>query len=106
MFAYRIKIVISQYKLDEFLESMRSLSPKILEQEECVSHNVYRDADKDNICAVVGEWKTPQAMGRHFQTHEFDVLIGAARVLGETFTINISEVSRTGGLELVEKLHG
>ena len=33
-----------------------------------------------------------------FKTQNFAVLIGAARVLGETFEMNIREVLKTGGL--------
>ena len=106
MIAYRIEIVIRQYKLDEFVESMRSLSPEIRQQQGCLGHNVYRNTDRENICAVVGEWEKRQAMEKHFQTYEFEVLVGAARVLGETFTMKILEVSRTGGLELAKELHG
>jgi hypothetical protein len=36
-------------------------------------------------------------MEKHFQTHDFELIIGAARVLGETFEMNIAEVLETGG---------
>jgi hypothetical protein len=39
-------------------------------------------------------------MEKHFKTQDFEVLIGAARVLGETFEMNIAEVLKTGGFEL------
>jgi len=42
-------------------------------------------------------------MEKHFQTIDFEVLIGAAKVLGETFTMNIAEVSKTGGFELARE---
>ena len=42
-------------------------------------------------------------MEKHFKTHDFEVLIGAARVLGETFEMKIAEVSKTGGLELARE---
>ena len=52
---------------------------------------------------MVGEWKTRQAMEKHFQTNEFELLLGAARVLGETFPMNIAEILETGGIELARK---
>ena len=64
---------------------------------------MYRDSEKENTYCLVGEWKTRQAMQKHFQTHEFEVLIGAARVLGETFEMNIAEVLETGGFKLVRE---
>jgi hypothetical protein len=42
-------------------------------------------------------------MEKHFQTIDFEVLIGATRVLGETFAMNIAEVSKTGGFELARE---
>ena len=100
MFIYQLKIEIKPYKTDEFVSSMRSFLPKICKQKGCLDFNVYQVSDKENIYIVMGEWKTRQTMEKHFQTPEFELLIGAARVLGETFAMNIAEVLKTGGFEL------
>ena len=100
MFIYQLKIEIKPYKTDEFIKSMRSFSSRICKQKDCLDFNVYQDFDKENTCIVVGEWKTRQTMEKHFQTKDFEVLIGAARVLGETFGMSMAEVSKTGGFEL------
>jgi hypothetical protein len=42
-------------------------------------------------------------MEKHFKTQNFEVMIGAARVLGETFEMNIAEVLETGGFELARE---
>ena len=42
-------------------------------------------------------------MEKHFKTQNFEVLIGAARVLGETFEMNIAEGLKTGGFELARE---
>ena len=42
-------------------------------------------------------------MQEHFQTDEFELLIGAARVLGKTFSMKIGEISKTGGFELARE---
>jgi len=65
---------------------------------------VYQDSEKENTYILVGEWKTRQAMEKHFQSNEFELLIGSARVLGETFSMKIAEVSKTGGFELAREL--
>ena len=52
---------------------------------------------------MIGEWKKRKAMEKHFETYEFELLIGAAQVLGETFSMNIAEVSKTGDYELARK---
>ena len=103
MFIYQIKTVIKPYKTDEFIKSMLSFSPKIRKEKGCVGYSVYRDSEKENTYSVVGEWKTRQAMEKHFHSPDFEVLVGAARVLGETFTMHIAETSKTGGFELAKE---
>ena len=104
MFIYQIKIVIKPYKSEEFEPTMRSLSHKFIKEKGCLGYGVYRDCGKDNTYSLIGEWKSRQAMEKHFRTHDFQVLIGATRVLGETFVMNIAEVPKTGGFELARKL--
>jgi len=83
MLTYQLKIEIKPYKPDEFVNSMRSYLHRIRKAKGCVDFSVYQDSDKENTYIVVGEWQTRQAMEKHFQTKEFELLIGAARVLGE-----------------------
>ena len=103
MLTYQIKVEIKPYKPDEFVKSMRSLLSKIRKEKGCIGFNLYRDSDRDNSYIVVGEWKTHQAMEKHFKTQDFEVLIGATRVLCETFAMNIAEVLKTGGFELARE---
>ena len=104
MLFYQIKIVIKQYKTDEFVKSMRSFARRIRKEKGCLGYSVYRDFEKENTYSLVGEWQTRQVMETHFKTLNFEVLIGAARVLGETFEINIAEVQKTGGFKLIEQI--
>ena len=100
---YQIKVDIKPYKTDEFIKSMRSFSHTIRKEKSCLGYSVYRESEKENTYSLVGEWKTHQAMEKHFQTHDFEVLIGAASVLGETFEMNLAEVSKTGSFELARE---
>ena len=102
-FFYQAKIVIKEYKTDEFIECMRSLLPGFRKEKGCLEYCLSRDIEKENTYSTVGEWKTRQAMEKHFQTHDFEVLIGAARVLGETFEMNIAEVLESGGFKLAKE---
>ena len=98
MLFYQMKIVVKQYKTEEFVKSMRSFSRKIRKEKGCLGYSVYRDSDKENTFSVIGKWRTRQAMEKHFKTQNFEVLIGAARVLGETFEIIIADVLASEGL--------
>jgi len=99
-FFYQAKIVVKKYKTDEFAECVRFLLPVFRKEKGCLEYSLCRDIEKENTYSVVGEWKTRKAMEKHFQTHDFEVLIGAARVLGETFEMNIAEVKEKGGYKL------
>jgi quinol monooxygenase YgiN len=89
--------------MDEFVKSMRSFARKIRKEKGCRGYSVYRDFEKENTYSLVGEWRTRKAMETHFKTLNFEVLIGAARVLGETFEMNIAEGLKTGGIELARE---
>ena len=94
-----IKIVVKKYKKEEFLESMQIYQANIRKQPSCLSFNIYHDAEEANTFRLVGEWKSAQAMEKHFKTREFELLLGAAKVLSNTFEIETSEVLHTGNLD-------
>ena len=104
MIHYLIKVVIKQYKDDEFIGTMRTLSKRIREEEGCVRFELYRDMEKDNTFTMVGVWKSQEAMEKHFQGVNYKVMEGAAKVLGENFEIKIAELLAKNGLELVREL--
>ena len=103
MLFYQIKIVIKPHKTDEFIEFMRSSLPGFRKEKGCLGYSLYLDFEKENTYSVVGEWKTRPAMEKHFKTQDFEVMIGAARVLGETFEMNLAEVLETGGFKLARE---
>jgi len=106
MLVYQLKIQIKPYKPDEFVSSMHSYLRSIRKEKGCLDFRICRDSEKKNTFIVVGEWKSRQTMEKHFQTREFELLIGAAKVLGETFEMNIAEVLTSGGIELARKQIG
>ena len=100
---YQIKIIIKPYKTEEFVKSMRSFTRKIRKEKDCLGCSLFRDSEKENTFSVIGKWRTRPAMEKHFKTQNFEVLIGAARVLGDTFEMNIAEVLESGGLKLAKE---
>jgi hypothetical protein len=65
--------------------------------------HLYQDSEKKNMYSLIGEWKTEKGMEKYFHSNEYMLLLGAARVLGETFEINIIEDGETGDLELARE---
>jgi quinol monooxygenase YgiN len=99
-FFYHTKIIVKKYKADEFIGCMRALLSEFRKEKECLSYSLCRDIEKEDTYSVVAEWQTRKAMEKHFQTLDFEVFIGAARVLGDAFEMSISEVKEKGGYKL------
>ena len=103
MFIYVMKIVIKPHKTIEFDDTLRSISRNCLKAKGCLGYSVHKNNEKENTYSVVGEWQTRQAMEKHFKTSDYEVLIGAARVLSENFEMNIAEVMKSGSLEFARE---
>jgi quinol monooxygenase YgiN len=101
---YQINIVVKKYKIDEFVDSLRSLLSGFRKEKGCVDCCVYQDFDEEHTFCIVAEWETHEAMQQHFLTQKFEVLVGAARVLGETFEMIMAEVLESGGFEISTKI--
>jgi len=99
---YQIKIDIQENKIDEFVRSLHSLWFKFLKEEGCLSYFVYREFEKENTFCLVGEFATHEAMENHFQTRDFEVLVGGASVLGKAFKMMITEILAKGGSDLAK----
>jgi quinol monooxygenase YgiN len=101
---YQIKIVIQEYKIDEFVHSLRTLVSGFRKEKGCLDYCMYQDLDEEHAFCIVAEWETDKAMQKHFLTQKFEVLIGAARVLGETFDMIMAEVLESEDFELSDKV--
>lgn len=103
MFLYQLKLVVAENKLGEFVDSLRYLSSGIREEQGCLDFSLCRDFQKKNLYRVLGEWKTRQAMEGHFNGEKFEVLIGAAKVLGEDFEISIGKTLEKGNYQFAQE---
>jgi len=104
---YQIEVDIQENKIDEFVRNLHSLWFKFLKEEGCLSYCVYREFEKESTFCLVGEFASHEAMETHFQTRDFEVLVGAAGVLGKTLKMMISEILAKGGGDLAKsKLAG
>lgn len=103
MFLYRLKLVVAEKKLDEFIDSLRFLSSEIRKEKGCLDFSLYWDLEKKDAYCVLGEWKTHRTMETHFKRGKFSVLIGAARVLGEDFEMSIGETLEKGNYQFAQE---
>jgi len=91
-------------KIDEFVDSMRSLLPEFRKENGCLDCCMYQDFDEEHAFCIVADWETHEAIQKHFRTQKFEVLIGAARVLGDTFEMSMAEILELEDFELSAKI--
>jgi len=103
MVLYQLRVVVAESKFNEFRESLLSLSNGIRKEEGCLDFSLYKDLERKDAYSVLGEWKTRQAMEKHFTHESFSVLIGAAKVLGKDFEMSVEETLEKGSYDLARE---
>jgi len=103
LFLYQLRLVVAEKKLDEFIDSLRFLASDIRKEQGCLDFSLCRDFENKDVYRVLGEWKTRRTMETHFKRGKFSVLIGAARVLGEDFEMNIGETLEKGNYQFAQE---
>ena len=103
MHLYQLKLVMNGNKIDEFIDCMNSLLPGFRKEKGCLGLRLYGDMEVENTYIVIGKWRTRQAMEKHFKGNDFSILTGAAKVLGETFEINIGEIFEKESINLARE---
>lgn len=103
MFSYQLTLVVSEKKIDEFIDSLRFISCDIRKEQGCLDFILYRNIEKKDDYRVLGVWKTRQSMEAHFKREKFSVLIGAARVLGEDVEMSIGKTLEKGGYQFAQE---
>jgi quinol monooxygenase YgiN len=100
MFFYQLEISVKENKVDEFVASLRSLSKGFRKEQGCLDFVLWRDTENINIFSVVADWKTRQTMEDHFKDKNFEVMLGAAKVLGDKFEMSTGEASEKGDFQM------
>ncbi len=100
MIQYQLKVVARQYKDDEFVSFLNTISQGFQKEKGCAGFELYRDMQKENAFTIVGIWKNRKAMEEHFQGENYRELLGAAKVLGESYEMKIVALLDKNGLEL------
>lgn len=88
--------------MEEFLRSLESIWFRFLRDEGCTSYSVYQEFQNEDIFCLVGEFDSHEAMSHHFQSRNFEVLLGSATVLGKDTKMVITDVLEKGGYELAK----
>ena len=102
---YQMKITVEAGNGEEFEKAFRSLWFKFLKEEGCENYDVAKDIENENTFFLVGEFDSQEAMSNHFQSKDFEVLLGAATVLGKIPKMVITQVLEKGGYGLAKSKH-
>ncbi len=76
-----IIVKIIQGKSNEFLQTVRTLQMKLMQDEGLYKTTIYQDLTDTDIFNIVEEWKTQDALDNHMKSEEFRILTGALKIL-------------------------
>ena len=82
---------------EEFIQTVRSLREELKHAQGLTKSELYQDVDDANIFQLVEEWLTQDDLNNHLQSEQFQVLIGALKVLSEQAEIRYRLDSRQWG---------
>jgi quinol monooxygenase YgiN len=99
---YHIRTIILEEKVDEFIRALRPLWFEFLKEDGCNKYRVYREFENDLCFLLVGEFKSREAMAHHLQGNNFEVLCGAASVLGDSAKVTLCQAAETGKSDLAK----
>ena len=103
MFSYQVMIEIKEDSINEFVEFLSSITNELRKEGGCLSLNLYHDIEEENNYGVISEWKTREAMDKHFKRKQFSLLVGAAEVLSENYELKIGETFEKGNYQLARE---
>jgi quinol monooxygenase YgiN len=85
-----IRFTIIQNKFAEFCLTLQALQDQWNKKKGFMKSYFYRDIENDNIFCLMQEWKTREDIGVYVSSKDFDVLIGAIRLLTQSVRFKIS----------------
>lgn len=63
---------------------------------------ISQDMDNENIIHIEQTWERRSSLDEHLHSEIFRALLGAAKLLGETYNIRINDGSQIEGMQTVE----
>jgi pentatricopeptide repeat protein len=88
-----IKVVARGYfqegKAEEAIKLYEELIEKTRKEEGCISYSLFRDIEDDSILTMIEEWKSKDALDKHFKTEHFTRLVPIIGKLRKKSEVNI-----------------
>ena len=97
----RIAMYSLPEKQKEVMQTLLSMIESTRKEKGCLSHQVLRDIEDENVFSLLDEWETREDLDRHIMSAKFGVLLGTKSLLCEPLKIQIFTVSDSERIEAV-----
>ncbi len=98
-----IRLMVPPKRRAEVLEILSSLAERSRFEPGCISCRVYEDVEVKQIVMLEQLWKTGEALERHLRSEEFSKVVLVMEMSLQSPEIRFSEISRSSGMEIIEK---
>jgi len=97
----RIAINALPEKQKEVMQTLLSMVESTGKEKGCLSHQVFRDIEEENVFSLIDEWETREDLDQHIRSAKFGVMLGTKSLLCEPPNIQIHTISDSQGMAAV-----
>jgi len=106
MILVKITMTARPEKRKEVMQTLLSMIEPTLQQQGCLSYQVFQNIEDENVFRLVKEWETREDLDLHMRSDSFSVLLGTKILLNEPHNIRIHTISHSEGFEAVHAARG
>jgi quinol monooxygenase YgiN len=100
----RARIIIPFKKLREALQILRAVRQRTRFKLGCVSSNIYREVDLENVIIVEECWSSEEDLERHLRSDEYNKVLSVFDMASVLPEISFDRILTTTGCETIEKV--
>lgn len=94
MESLKISIHYHQDKKKELLRTCHSIADQAILKTDCIQSQVEEDDESKDIILLTQVWKNWAELNNYFSAEQFRALLGAMKLFGRSYEIQINGVSR------------
>ena len=103
MFHATIRMLIPPKRRGEVLDILSSVAERSRFEEGCINSRVYQDVDSEPVFMLDQLWASGQGLEGYLRSEEFRKVLVVVEMSLEPPEIRFEEVSRSTGVESIEK---
>ncbi len=101
-----LRMTISAKKFDEALRILRSMAERCRVQIGCLSCQVYRNGQENNVLLFKQLWSNEADLERHLRSDEYRQVLLVMEMAIKQPEIRFDTISSSAGIEIIEKARG